>query len=100
VKNWLGTREFCHSVGEAIALPADALAMFTAIDQRAASQTGGGAWDVFAWRDGQYLIMESKRHRSSDRLRPGQLAWAEAALAVGRDAVRLANVEYLPERQA
>lgn len=66
--------------------------MFARIDRRAASVTGGGAWDVWAWRGDEYLFLESKQHKSTDTLRPGQLAWLEAAIDEG--VTRYAIVEY------
>lgn len=91
IKNW-GGREFCLMVGRTEPIPKAAADTFHRIDRRAASITGGGAWDVFAWRDSDYLIIESKQHRSGDRLRPGQLAWLEAALDEGIK--RFGVVEY------
>jgi len=41
-----------------------------------------GCFDVFAWRRGQYLFVESKRDRK-DRIRESQMAWIEAALSSG-----------------
>jgi hypothetical protein len=94
VKNWTGGCESCVDVGNAEPMPEAAAAMFVRIDNRAASRTGGGAWDVFAWRGHEYLFIESKQHRSGDALRPGQLAWLDAALAEGVDDANFAVVEY------
>lgn len=96
VKNWVGGREFCSDVGLPVAMPPEATAVFTRIDQRAASKTGGGAWDIFAWREGEYLFLESKKHKSGDRLRPGQVSWLAAALSEGFRAEQFAIVEYEP----
>ena len=94
IKNWVGGREFCRRVGRPEPLPDAAAEVFSAVDRKAASATGGGAWDVFAWRGTDYLFIESKQHRSSDRLRPGQLAWLDAGLAVGIEPSHFVVVEY------
>lgn len=39
----------------------------------------GGCFDVFAWKRGRYLFVESKRH-SKDSIRETQKRWVEAAL--------------------
>jgi hypothetical protein len=100
IKNWTGGREMCLEVGRSVPLPPGPAEMFAAIDARAGSATGGGAWDIFAWRDDDFLIIESKQHRSGDRLRPGQVAWLEAGLAVGIAPDSFAIVEYIAERTA
>jgi hypothetical protein len=41
-----------------------------------------GTWDVFCWRENDYLFVESK-WKNHDRLKPVQLDWLEAALSVG-----------------
>ena len=46
---------------------------------RSASAPEGRPWDVIAWRDKRILFLEAKR-RHGDRLRPGQIAWLEAAV--------------------
>lgn len=97
IKNWTGGRETCIDVGRAEPMPRTAQAMFDRIDRQAASRRRGGAWDVFAWRDDRYLILESKKHRSGDALRPGQVAWLAAGLATGIPADAFAIVEYWPE---
>jgi hypothetical protein len=38
-----------------------------------------GFWDVFAWRDEEYLFIESK---GKDKLGPNQPGWLEAALDI------------------
>ena len=96
VKNWAGGRQFCTDVGAAPSMPVEAAATFARIDNRAASRTGGGAWDIFAWRGGEYLFLESKKHKSGDVLRPGQIAWLAAALTEGFSAEQFAVVEYDP----
>jgi hypothetical protein len=94
VKNWAGGREFCHAIGVPEPMPPLPSQMFDRIDRRVANHYGGGAWDVFAWRDDSYLFIESKQHRSSDKLRNGQIAWLEAGLAEGLSADSFAIVEY------
>lgn len=64
------------------------------IDGRAAIKSGGGAWDVFAWKGSDYLFLESKQNRSSDSLRPGQLAWLEAGIDEGFETSNFGVVEY------
>ena len=97
IKNWTGGREMCIDVGRAEPMPKAPQAMFDRIDRQAASRTRGGAWDVFAWRDDRYLILESKKHRSGDALRSGQVAWLAAGLAIGIPADAFAIVEYWQE---
>lgn len=41
--------------------------------------TGGGCFDVFAWRDDDVIFCECKR-RKHDRLRSSQLKWIDMAL--------------------
>jgi hypothetical protein len=56
---------------------------FMAVD-RAVEQlrtTGGGRWDIFAWRKADLLILELKG--SGDQIRPKQVAWLSAALNAG-----------------
>jgi hypothetical protein len=40
-----------------------------------------GTWDVFCWRDDEYLFAESK-WKNHDRLNPAQLDWLDAALSL------------------
>jgi hypothetical protein len=40
----------------------------------------GGTWDVFCWRDNEYLFAESK-WKNHDHLKPAQLEWLDAALS-------------------
>lgn len=94
IKNWTGGREFCIDVGRPSSLPATAADAFDRIHREAPALRGAGSWDVIVWRGSEYLFLESKQHRSSDRLNPNQRAWPEAALAVGMDAPSLAIVEY------
>lgn len=94
IKNWGGRREFCESAGRPATLAPSAASVLATVDKRAAIRTGGGAWDVFAWRDEKYLFIESKKYRSSDRLRPGQFAWMDAALQSGMSHSSFAVVEY------
>jgi hypothetical protein len=50
-----------------------------------------GCWDVFAWREDEVAFVECKS--PTDRLRPSQLTWLEAALRAGvpEDAFALAE---------
>jgi hypothetical protein len=41
-----------------------------------------GTWDVFCWRNDEYLFAESK-WKDHDQIRLAQLQWLEAALRVG-----------------
>lgn len=91
IRNWSGGRDFCHGVGQPKPMPREAAAMLAKIDRRA-SKTGGGAWDVWAWKGASYLSLESKQHKSGDTLRPNQLAWLEAAITEGL--TRYAAVEW------
>lgn|GEM_PF-3242189 len=93
-KNWAGGREFCSDVDRPKPLTPAAAQTFAAIHERAGALRGSGSWDVFAWRDGEYLFIESKQHRSSDRLNENQRAWLEAALDLGVSIDAFAVVEY------
>lgn len=92
MKNWVGGREPCRAVGGRLPMTDAAGAKLAAIDQRAAIGTSGGAWDIFAWKGDRYLIIESKQHKSSDKLRPGQIRWLGAAVVEG--VTDFAIVEY------
>jgi hypothetical protein len=94
IKNWAGGREFCIDVGESRPFPPQIGDAFAAIHARAASLRGSGSWDVLSWRDDDILFIESKKHRSGDRLRPSQLTWMEAALDLGHEPERFLIVEY------
>lgn len=94
IKHWTGRREFCTDAGVARAMPAGAAARFAAIHERAAALRGAGSWDIFGWRRDDYVFIESKQHRSSDRLNKNQLAWLEAALESGVSVDSFAVVEY------
>jgi hypothetical protein len=96
IKNWTGGREFCVDVDRPAAFPTDAAKTFVKIHEQAYALRGAGSWDVMAWRGTDYLFVELKQHRSSDRLNPNQLAWLEAALAVGVPAASFAVVSYDP----
>jgi hypothetical protein len=51
---------------------------------RIVAANGGtsGCWDVIAWKDGEYLFIESKR-KGKDRMRKSQLCWRDAAIRAG-----------------
>ena len=85
IKNWTGASEFCSDVDRAEALPEDVAKVFQGIHDQAVALRGAGSWDVLAWRGDDFLFIESKQHRSSDKLNPNQLAWLEAALTLGFD---------------
>ncbi len=46
----------------------------------------GGCWDVFAWKGGRYLFVESKY---KDRVKPGQLQWLEVAARLDDERLKL-----------
>lgn len=94
IKNWGAGREFCIDLGHASELPGSASRMFASIHERAEALGGAGSWDVFAWNGSRYLFIESKQHRSSDRLSDNQCAWLEAALDQGVASDCFAVVEY------
>ena len=95
VRNLSGGHDFCHSVGQPKAMLREAATMLAKIDHRA-RKTGAGAWDVWAWKGGSYLCLESRQHQSGDSLRPNQLAWLEAAITEG--VTRYAVVEWTAPR--
>jgi hypothetical protein len=61
-------------------LPLKAKNLFDAIVAIKGSR--GGCWDVFAWRQNEFLFAESKR-RKRDSMRPSQYRWLDAAIQVG-----------------
>ena len=69
IKNWTGGREFCLDVDRPAPLPPKAAETFALIHRQAAALRGAGSWDVFAWNQDDYLFIESKQHRSGDRLK-------------------------------
>jgi hypothetical protein len=94
IKNWAGGREFCSDVGRRADVPRPILRRFAAIHARVPELRGAGTWDVMAWGDDALLFIESKKHRSGDRLRPTQLSFLEAALDEGVSPESFAIVEY------
>ena len=62
-------------------LPSHAQRLYNRIRDANASKRSG-CFDVFAWNDGRYLFVESKR-KSKDSIRETQKAWIQAALNVG-----------------
>jgi len=94
VKNWTGGREFCANVDEPRPLSGAGYDAFETIHAHRPELKGAGTWDVLAWRDNGILFIESKQHRSSDRLRPGQIAFLETALELGFASTSFAVVEY------
>jgi hypothetical protein len=77
VKNWQG-REFWTDISTPVDLPPAQAQLFEAIEHSTGNYRGG-CWDIFAWRDGEVLFVESKQ-RSNDRIRPAQALWLEHAL--------------------
>ena len=94
VRNWTGGRQFCVDVDLQRSLPPGPAEAFAAVHVRAPQLRGAGTWDVFAWSGDDYLFLESKQHRSSDRLNANQVAWLEAALDAGFSPDQFAIVEY------
>lgn len=100
IKNWAGGREFCTEVGKPNALPRAAGDVFERLHRRAAALRGAGSWDIFGWKAGEYLFLESKKHASGDRLNQNQIAWLEAATVEGFRPEQFAVVEYRIPRLA
>ena len=94
IKNWSGGRESCAAVGEPRPLTGAGADAFDRIHAHAPGLRGAGTWDVLAWRDDEVLFLESKQHRSSDRLRDSQVAFLEAAIEVGLDPSAFVVVVY------
>jgi protein-S-isoprenylcysteine O-methyltransferase Ste14 len=81
---WVDTyrRKFRRSMPpESSKLPPHALELYERIC-RANGGKASGCFDVFAWKDGEYVFVESKR-KSKDSIQRTQKAWVEAALATG-----------------
>jgi hypothetical protein len=57
-----------------------------------------GTWDVFCWRDDEYLFAQSK-WKNHDRLKPAQLEWLDAALAIDLPLSRFLIVEWSLQAQ-
>ena len=90
---------FRNRMSEKCMLPPHAQELFNAI----VLKNGGkrhGCWDVFAWKDGHYLFVESKQRsgKYKDRMQKTQSAWLEAALKAGVDAscFRICNWDVKP----
>ncbi len=79
VNNW-GGGAFWTDIATVARLPPVQAESFRRIEERRGSRRG--CWDIFAWRGDEILFVESKG-RGSDRIRPGQAAWLEAALGCG-----------------
>jgi len=81
---WVDTyrKKFRRSMPpECCKLPSHAEKLYERIC-RANGGKPSGCFDVFAWMDGSYLFVESKR-KSKDSIRNTQKAWIEAALTSG-----------------
>jgi hypothetical protein len=81
---WVDTyrRKFRRSMPpECCKLPSHAQELYDRIC-RANGGKASGCFDVFAWKDGDYLFVESKR-KSKDSIQKTQKAWIVAALAAG-----------------
>ena len=58
-------------------IPPAAMALYDDLENRCGGKKKG-CWDVFCWRDADFLFAESKW--PDDVIRPSQLAWLDAAL--------------------
>ena len=76
-----------------MALPPAQAQLFETIE-RSTGNYRGGCWDIFAWRDGEVLFVESKQ-RSNDRIRPAQAVWLEQALEYGVSLSSFLIAEYV-----
>jgi hypothetical protein len=94
IKNWAGGIEPCVRPGESRPVPSSVADRIRPIQDAVPHFRGGGAWDILGWRGGEILFIESKQHRSSDRLRASQIAWMDAALERGFAASSFTIVEY------
>jgi hypothetical protein len=59
------------------------LEVYRAICGEAGDPSGGGAWDVNAWRGREMVFVEAKRFRSSDGIDEAQLRWLAAGRRLG-----------------
>lgn len=53
----------------------------------------GGCWDVFAWRESEFLFVEAKKNKK-DKVRRSQNEWLEAARQVGLSLTNFLIVEW------
>lgn len=52
--------------------------VYRRICAEAGDPSGGGAWDVIAWRGDEMVFIEAKKRGSSDRIKEPQLRWLNA----------------------
>lgn len=62
-------------------------------DVIARNGTISGFWDVFLWKDGTFLFVESKR-KSKDSIRSTQIKWLEIMLGLGFDVSQFVMFEW------
>lgn len=73
-------------------LPASAMAVLNSIVSANAGRRSG-CFDVFVWKDNEFLFAESKR-KGRDRIRTSQLRWLQAALQTGLPITSFRIVEW------
>jgi hypothetical protein len=90
---WIDTyrRKFRTDTVNSIALPPEKRLVYERIRKEAGGR--GGCFDVFAWKDGELLFAEAKRHKR-DRFQRSQGRWLEAALGVGFEKDSFLVVEW------
>jgi hypothetical protein len=83
---WIDTYRHAYrraywGVPPVVELPAGPTDLLRRIEEANGSRRAG-AWDVFCWRDGAHMFVESKRS-GHDRMRSTQIAWLDSALRIG-----------------
>jgi hypothetical protein len=74
-----------------VTLPKEQNQLLENIYQKTGSRYG--CWDVFCWKNNQYLFAEAKRYRH-DRIRDTQRKWLEAAINFGLSSTSFLVVEW------
>ena len=86
VKNW-GGRAFWTDISVLRDLPDSVQSLFDDLETRVRVYQGGtgGCWDILAWKDSEFALIELKQRKGSSRepLKRNQLLWLEAALESG-----------------
>lgn len=93
---WVDTYRKKYRVGlpetsAPVDLPADKEKLIASI--RSKTETSGGCWDVFVWKDDQILFLELKR-KKKDAIKDSQRRWLGASIASGLAPSNFALIEW------